>query len=63
MKTYTIRKMGTRRGKPHYGAGCMLCPHTGRGHILRIGYLTKAGAEALIREHMLTVHGRKVLDR
>jgi hypothetical protein len=60
MKPYTIRKMGTRRGQPHYGCGCLLCPEAG-GRILRIGYLSKAGAETVIREHMLTVHGRALL--
>jgi hypothetical protein len=52
MKPYTIRKMGTRRGQPHYGCGCLLCPEAG-GRILRIGYLSKAGAETVIREALV----------
>jgi hypothetical protein len=63
MKTYSIRKMGTRRGQPHYGVSCMLCSPTpgGRGRILRIGHLSKLGAETVVRAHMLETHGRTVL--
>jgi hypothetical protein len=63
MKPYRIRKMGTRRGTPHYSADCMLCPRLpgGPGGILTIGHLTKPAAERLVREHMLVKHGRAIL--
>lgn len=60
-KPYSIRKMGTRRGQPHYGADCKLCGLA--GHVLSIGYLTKPAAENVVRAHMLSHHDREVLAR
>jgi len=58
-KPYQIRKMGTRRGQPHYCAHCKLCFG---GRVLSIGYLDRPRAESMVRDHMLSHHGLTVLS-
>lgn len=55
MKRYSIRKMGTRQGQPHYGAECY--HQHGRPVILAINHMSKAGAQSLVRSHFKNVHG------
>lgn len=53
-KRYSIRKSGTRAGQPHYDAQCLVCAPV---RVLAIGYLSKAGANRTVREHLSSVHG------
>lgn len=42
----SVRKMGTRRGMPHYGAECITC-----GTVLAVAHLTRDEAKARGAEH------------
>lgn len=42
----SIRKMGTRAGKPHYGAQCVTC-----GAVLAVAYLSREACERLADDH------------
>jgi hypothetical protein len=52
MKAYSVRKMGTRRGEPHYGAECVICRR-----VLAVAHMTKDGATGLAKSHVATQHG------
>ena len=56
-RVISIRKMGTRRGEPHYGVDCRACRgNYGKPSVLRVGDLSKAAATALAGAH-LAKHG------
>jgi hypothetical protein len=42
----SVRKMGTRMGRPHYGAECRTC-----GSVLAVAHLSRDAAQELGREH------------
>lgn len=50
----SIRKAGTRQGRPHYGVECNRCAPP---YPLAIGHLTREAAEQLGREHLARAHG------
>lgn len=52
-KPYSVRKMGTRRGVPHYGADCNLCRS-----VLAVAYLSRDAAIAIAKAHVAREHGR-----
>lgn len=43
----SVRKMGTRRGMPHYGAECNVCHR-----VLAVAHLTKEAATAIGKNHV-----------
>ena len=52
-KPYSVRKMGTRRGMPHYGADCNVCRT-----VLAVAHLSKEGATAVAKAHLAKAHGK-----
>jgi hypothetical protein len=46
MARISVRKMGTRRGLPHYGAECVTC-----GSVLAAAHLSREAAKALGEQH------------
>lgn len=59
MRSHSIRKMGTKRGEPHYGLTCNMCPVMyGRENILAVAHLSKPAAHELWASHIATDHGR-----
>lgn len=57
----SIRKMGTRAGRPHYGVECISCPgHYGMNSILAVAHLSKDGALAVKAAHLASGHGTSV---
>lgn len=50
-KAYSVRKMGTRRGMPHYGAECNLCRR-----VLAVAHLTKDAATSIAKTHVEKNH-------
>lgn len=55
MKSYSVRKMGTRAGQPHYGADCNLCSPQ---RVLVVAHLSKEAATEIAKEHLRTMHGK-----
>lgn len=53
MKSYSVRKMGTRMGRPHYSAECNLCRR-----VLAHAHMGKEDATDLCKQHVSTVHGK-----
>lgn len=53
VKSYSVRKMGTRMGQPHYGAECLLCRS-----VLIVAHATKQAAMVKATTHVREVHGR-----
>lgn len=53
MKSYSVRKMGTRAGLSHYGAECVLCRR-----VLVVAHLSKDAATAIAVRHVQAQHGR-----
>jgi hypothetical protein len=54
----SIRKMGTRLGRPHYGVSCIGCPALfGKENILAVAHLDKDTAQELGRQHVNNNHG------
>lgn len=51
MKTFSVRKMGTRMGQPHYGAECALCRR-----VLAVAHLSKDAATRLATNHVRDQH-------
>lgn len=45
----SVRKMGTRRGEPHYGATCQTC-----GTVLVVAHASKDTARAAGEAHKIT---------
>lgn len=50
-RAYSVQKMGTRRGAPHYGSTCNIC----RKNIV-IGYQTRDSAKNSVVEHVASEH-------
>lgn len=44
----SVRKMGTRGGRPHYGAECMTC-----GTVLAVAHLDKGEAQRVAAQHKI----------
>ena len=56
-RVISIRKMGTRRGEPHYGVECRACRgNYGKSTVVAVAHLDKPSAVALA-EHHLAKHG------
>lgn len=57
MKRFSIRKMGTRAGQPHYGLTCLMCPAMfGRENILIVAHASREGAARRWAEHVAAGH-------
>lgn len=52
VKNFSVRKMGTRAGAPHYGAECDVCRR-----VLAVAHLSKDGATQLAVSHVAKAHG------
>lgn len=52
MKMVSVRKMGTRAGRPHYGVECRACRNNyGMPAVLAVAHLSKEAADALAASH------------
>jgi hypothetical protein len=55
MRKYSVRKMGTRNGAPHYGATCNLCSYA--RNVIVVAHMSKDGATDAAIAHVARMHG------